>query len=167
MGGRGSAIAWLALAALLLVPVARAKPVCSTPASSPRALEFSCAELFIATSTGERRFEVEVARTPAQHAHGLMYRTEIAADGGMLFIYESSGEVSMWMKNTFIPLDIMFIAADGRITHIAAKASPRSETTIASGGPVRAVLEVHAGTVALLGIRAGDRVRTDALALTP
>ncbi|MFQ5959011.1 MAG: DUF192 domain-containing protein [Alphaproteobacteria bacterium] len=124
---------------------------------------FPRAELVIVSEGGEHRFEVEVARTPAQRAQGLMFRTRIAPDAGMLFVFPSEGEVRMWMKNTLISLDMLFIAADGRITRIAPRTTPLSERTIASGGPVRAVLELAGGSTAALGIEPGDIVRSQAL----
>ncbi len=105
---------------------------------------FPRAELFIESAQREYRFEVEVARTMAQRASCLMFRTELAPDAGMLFV-----------------------AADGRIVRIARNTMPHSERMIASGGPVRAVLELPGGTASRLGIKPGDRVRSDALTTTP
>jgi hypothetical protein len=131
------------------------------------AVEFPRAELFIDTPSGAHRFEVEVARTNVKRARGLMFRTKLAADAGMLFVYERRGPVVMWMKNTLISLDMLFIAADGRIVRIAANTTPLSEKMISSGSPVRAVLELPAGTAARLGIAPGGRVRSDALPAVP
>ncbi|MDA8231061.1 MAG: DUF192 domain-containing protein [Magnetospirillum sp.] len=103
-------------------------------------------------------FSVEVATTPAQHSQGLMYRRELAADAGMLFDFGDPQDVSMWMKNTFIPLDMVFIADDGRIVGITQRAVPQSLAIIASPQPVRAVLEINGGRASSLGIRVGDRV---------
>ncbi|MFQ5784459.1 MAG: DUF192 domain-containing protein [Alphaproteobacteria bacterium] len=124
--------------------------------------EFPRAGLVIVTAGGERRFEVEIARTPETRARGLMYRTELARDAGMLFVYQSEGEVRMWMKNTFIPLDMLFIARDGRIHRIAARTTPLSERVIASEGPVQGVLELAGGSAERLGIEPGDRVVSEA-----
>ncbi|HET6519140.1 MAG TPA: DUF192 domain-containing protein [Geminicoccaceae bacterium] len=116
-------------------------------------------ELRIVTEGGDRhRFQVEVARTPAEQSLGLMYRQSLAADRGMLFAYRVPRVISMWMKNTFIPLDMLFIGEDGRIGHIAADTTPLSEASISSEGPAIAVLEVPGGTAERLGIRVGDRV---------
>ena len=87
-----------------------------------------------------------------------MYRRSLADDAGMLFVYGSEGMVSMWMRNTFIPLDMLFIAGDGRIVRIAERTVPQSLETISSGRPVIGVLEVNGGTAARLGIQPGDRV---------
>jgi uncharacterized protein len=118
----------------------------------------------VETRGGARRFSVEVARTPAQQERGLMYRTGLPADGGMLFSpYPADGspprEASFWMKNTPSPLDILFIRPDGSIARIAANAAPFSETPLKSGEPVGAVLEINGGKAAELGIAPGDTVR--------
>lgn len=115
--------------------------------------------LSITTAAGStHRFTVEFADTAERRAVGLMYRSSMAADHGMLFDFKSDQPVSMWMRNTRIPLDMLFIARDGRIVNIAERAVPFSETTIPSKGPVRAVLELNGGTTARLGIKPGDRV---------
>lgn len=123
------------------------------------ALEFARDELFIETSSGARhRFQIELALTPEQQQRGLMYRESLAADQGMLFDYRREMPVSMWMANTLVPLDMLFIGQDGRIRRIAADTVPLSREVIHSGVPVRAVLELPAGTAARLGIGEGDRV---------
>ena len=104
------------------------------------------------------KFEVEIVSTPATREQGLMYRKALAANAGMLFLYPDERPVSFWMKNTLIPLDMLFLKADGSIAHIAHDAVPLDETPIDSGAPVRAVLEVKGGTADALGIREGDRV---------
>ena len=114
--------------------------------------------LWIVTESGRYAFTVEVAATVAERARGLMFRRRLAPDAGMLFDYGDEQQVAMWMKNTFIPLDMLFIAGDGRIVNFAERTVPQSLAPIASAGPVRAVLEVNAGTVARLRIRPGDRV---------
>jgi uncharacterized membrane protein (UPF0127 family) len=124
------------------------------------------AELVIESAGGVRHgFEVEVAATSAARTRGLMYRSELAPDSGMLFVFENAGPVAMWMKNTFISLDMLFIANDGRIVRIAERTTPLSRKTIASGGAVRAVLELAGGSAARLAIRPGDLVRSPALPL--
>ncbi len=132
----------------------------SPPATAQVRIEtFERAELTIETAGGQRhRFEVELALSRAQHAQGLMYRRDLAADAGMLFLYERDGMHSMWMRNTLIPLDMLFITRDGRIVHIAQRAVPGSLEAISSEGPVRGVLEVNGGTAAHLGLQPGDRV---------
>lgn len=104
------------------------------------------------------RFEVEVVTTPETRAQGLMYRKALAANAGMLFIYPGEQPVSFWMKNTLIPLDMLFLKADGSIARIAHNAVPLDETPIDSGAAVKAVLEVKGGTATALGIKEGDRV---------
>jgi hypothetical protein len=112
----------------------------------------------IVTRTGVHVFDVEMAVTPEDRSKGLMFRKELPAGQGMLFDFEGEGPIAMWMKNTFISLDMIFIRADGRIARIAENTTPHSETTIPSGAPVKAVLEVVAGTAKRLGIATGDRV---------
>jgi len=115
--------------------------------------------LEIATRDGIRRFEVEIADTPAQQERGLMFRRRLSARRGMLFDFHTPQSVSFWMKNTLIPLDIIFIDAGGRIVSIAAEARPMSEDLIPSGGPVLGVLELRGGRASEIGARIGDRVR--------
>jgi len=103
-------------------------------------------------------FEVEIAETFEEKARGLMHRRSLALDGGMLFVYTKELRQSMWMKNTLIPLDMLFIRQNGRIAHIHERAVPGSLATISSRGRVLAVLELRGGTAARLGIRKGDRV---------
>jgi len=117
--------------------------------------------LDVLTTAGVHHFKVEVADTPATQERGLMFRKSLAADRGMLFDFGSEQPVSFWMKNTLIPLDMLFIGADGRIVSIARNATPRSETPIASAGPVRDVLELRGGRAAEIGAAPGDRVREE------
>jgi uncharacterized membrane protein (UPF0127 family) len=115
--------------------------------------------LEIDTKSGAHDFIVEIARTPDEQGTGLMYRRTLAPNAGMLFVYSDVGPVTMWMKNTLIPLDMVFIGPEGQITHIAERTVPLSHELIGSNGPVRAVLELNAGTASRLGIKVGDRVR--------
>jgi len=120
-------------------------------------------DLTITSATGTHRFRVEVARTQPEQSRGLMYRTHIPADEGMLFApYPAEGgkgqEAHFWMYNTPSPLDIIFIRADGTIDKIAANAEPYNEDRIFSDGPVTAVLEINGGRAAALGIAVGDQV---------
>ena len=126
--------------------------------STAMAVEFPKARLVVATAAGDVALNVEVARTAGQRSQGLMFRTSMAPNAGMLFIYDSPGKVAMWMKNTILSLDMLFIAGDGRITRIVANTIPMSETVIGSRGTVRAVLELNAGAARKLGIKTGDRV---------
>jgi hypothetical protein len=117
----------------------------------------------IASANGRHDFTVEVARTAAEQEQGLMYRTDLADDGGMLFApYPPEGgpprEASFWMKNTPSPLDIIFIRADHSIARIAENAVPFDQTPIPSGEPVAAVLELKGGRTSALGIAEGDKV---------
>lgn len=114
----------------------------------------------IATRKGVVVLEVEVARTPEQRETGLMFRKSMPERQGMLFDFERPQPIYMWMKNTFIPLDMLFIRNDGTIARIEAMTTPFSEKTIASGEPVRAVLELNGGAAQRLGIAPGDRVST-------
>jgi uncharacterized protein len=115
-------------------------------------------QLAIETTDGGQQFAVELAVTSEQRAQGLMYRQRMPADAGMLFLYPAARPVSMWMKNTLIPLDMLFIGDDGRILHIAERTIPGSTATISSMQPARAVLELNGGTAARLKIQVGDRV---------
>ena len=114
--------------------------------------------LEIVTKNGVHVFSVELARTDQERATGLMYRKQLPEGRGMLFDFSPAQDVMMWMKNTYVSLDMIFIRADGRILRIAENTEPLSERTISSGGPVRAVLEVVAGTAKKFGIAPGDRV---------
>lgn len=119
----------------------------------------------IMTQTGARHaFAVEVATTDEQLAQGLMYRTSLAADAGMLFDFGMPRPVSMWMKNTLIPLDMLFLAEDGQVVGVAERAVPRSLEMISAPVAVRGVLELNGGTVSRLGIRRGDRLLHPAFA---
>lgn len=121
-----------------------------------KAAEF--APLEISTGTGVHVFMVEIAVTDEERARGLMYRKTLPEGQGMLFDFKRDQVITMWMKNTYVSLDMIFISADGRITRIAENTTPLSERVISSGGPVRGVLEVAAGTAKKLGISPGDRV---------
>src|SRR5690348_6836692 len=114
--------------------------------------------LEIASKSGVHVFAVEIAETDASREKGLMFRKSLPEGQGMLFDFHQEQPVSFWMKNTYIPLDMIFISADGRILRIAENAEPLSERMIPSGAPVLAVLEVIGGTARRLGIATGDRV---------
>lgn len=101
--------------------------------------------------------DVEWAITPEQREHGLMFRASLGDREGMIFDFGTVREVMMWMKNTPLSLDMVFIEEDGRISHIASRTTPYSEAIIASRGPVRYVLEIRGGQAAALGISEGDR----------
>ncbi len=114
--------------------------------------------LTIRSATGEHRFTVEVAASPQEQNDGLMYRRSLAPDRGMIFPYDPPQSVAFWMKNTLIPLDMIFIRKDGTIARIAANTVPLSLEPVPGGEPVAAVLEIAGGRAAELGIREGDRV---------
>jgi uncharacterized protein len=114
--------------------------------------------LEIATKSGVHVFMVELAENDEQRAKGLMFRKELPEGQGMLFDFKRDQEVSMWMENTYVSLDMIFVLADGRIARVAENTVPLSRNTVSSGGPVRAVLEVPAGTSRKLGIAPGDTI---------
>ena len=114
--------------------------------------------LTIAGRTGMHTFTVEMAVTPEETSRGLMFRRELPEGQGMLFDFKREQETAFWMKNTYISLDMIFIRGDGRILRIAENTQPLSERLVPSGGRVRAVLEVIAGTAKKLGLAPGDRV---------
>ena len=120
---------------------------------------FERSTLTIQTERGSHKFDVELATTPDQLSFGLMYRRSLAVDAGMLFDYSRPQIVAMWMKNTLIPLDMVFIDAVGKVAHISERTVPQSLRTISSRVPVRAVLELNGGTVTRLKIKKGDRIR--------
>ncbi len=115
--------------------------------------------LKIEAAAGDREFAVEIVREEKERNRGLMFRRHMADDRGMLFDYNPPQAVSFWMKNTYIPLDIIFIDASGRIITIAENTTPLSLETIPSGGVARGVLEINGGLAKKLGIKVGDRVR--------
>lgn len=137
------------LAAILVVGFAAA----GAPAHAA-----SVQPLEIVTKNGVQVFSVEMATTEQEKQTGLMYRKELADGKGMLFDFNPEQEISMWMKNTYVSLDMIFIRADGRILRIAENTEPLSTRIVSSQGPARAVLEVVAGTAQKYGIRPGDRV---------
>lgn len=112
----------------------------------------------IVTSSGSYSFSVEIADTDESRSQGLMFRKQLGEREGMLFFYDREQHISMWMQNTYISLDMIFIRADGRVHRVAEHTEPFSEKVIGSGEPVLAVLEVTAGTADKLGIRPGDRI---------
>lgn len=116
-------------------------------------------DLKIITISGTHIFHIEVMRSDEERERGLMYRRFMPADRGMLFDFLPEQPVMMWMKNTYIPLDMLFISHDGHIVNIAENTEPLSERIIPSGGLVAAVLEINGGVVARLHIHKGDRVQ--------
>ena len=139
----------------LLVPLLTGPPGLSVGAELA---QFPTSELTIVSSTGRHQFKVEIAETQAQMTQGLMFRRSLAPDAGMLFDYKAPTVATMWMRNTLIPLDMLFVDAQGRIINIHQRAVPQSLDLIAAAAPVRAVIELNGGTAARLSIEPGDRV---------
>ncbi len=150
---------------MLACSAALMMPGCTASDSDPaKQAEAQKATVTIESGDAKHIFKVDVARTAEQQKQGLMFRTGIPADGGMLFApYPPEGggprEASFWMKDTPSPLDIIFIRADGTIATIAENTVPFSEDPVRSGEPVAAVLEINGGRAAELGISPGDKVR--------
>lgn len=130
----------------------------STLAQGGGDIHFKRSSLAIATGGREIKFDVELALNDTERARGLMFREKLGPYEGMLFDFYREAPVSFWMKNTLIPLDMLFIAADGTIRSIHANAVPHSTDSIPSQFPVRAVLEINGGSARLLGIKPGDKV---------
>jgi uncharacterized membrane protein (UPF0127 family) len=135
------------LAAVIASPI-QAQPQPTLPQS----------DLVINTAKGPKRFRVELADTDMSRSRGMMFRNSMAPDAGMLFDFKQEQMASFWMRNTLLPLDMLFIKADGTILNIHQRAIPHDESGVNSTGPVRAVLEVNGGTVSRLGIKPGDTV---------
>ena len=141
-------------AAIARTPLPKSPPARCAPVQHLSPLQ----PLEIVTSRGRVRLQVEFADTPRTREVGLMCRRDLAPDRGMLFDFKASQDVAFWMRNTLIPLDMLFITADGRVLSIARNAQPLDETPIPAGGKVRAVLEIPGGRAAELGVLPGDRV---------
>lgn len=129
-----------------------------SPLADGQEVAFDTETLRIETSSGSHEFTVQLAKTPEQRGQGLMFRTEMPVDHGMLFDFAPPRVAMMWMRNTYLPLDMLFIRSDGTISSIAEHTEPLSDTVIRSKEPVAGVLELNAGTTRLLGIEAGDKV---------
>ncbi|HTZ79605.1 MAG TPA: DUF192 domain-containing protein [Stellaceae bacterium] len=119
---------------------------------------FAKSKVVVETASGKYPFNVELALSQPQMMQGLMYRQSLAPDAGMLFDYGAPQPVAFWMKNTLIPLDMIFIGADGKVVDFHERAVPLSLDTIESKVPARAVLEVNGGTIARIGLKVGDTV---------
>ena len=140
---------WAALATIVLMS---GMLVASARADGPETLQ-------IVTSSGTHDFHIEIAKDDVSRAQGLMNRPFLPADRGMLFEFDREAPVSFWMKNTYIPLDMIFISRAGVVTNIVEKAEPLSERVIPSGPPCLGVLELNGGVAASIGLRVGDTVR--------
>ena len=112
-------------------------------------------------------YAVEIARTPPQHAYGLMFRESVPERGGMIFLYDTEEQVAMWMKNTSIPLDMVFVRSDGVIVKLLQAAKPFDTTPLPSGEPVKAVIELKDGAIRRDGLSLGDRVVWEGLDIKP
>jgi len=151
-------VARLGIRGRLVTSLAAASAVLVILLANPAARAASVQPLEIATKSGVQVFSVEMATTEEEKQTGLMYRKELPDGKGMLFDFSPEQQISMWMKNTYISLDMIFIRADGRILRIAENTEPHSTKIISSGGLAKGVLEVIAGTAQKYGIRPGDRV---------
>ena len=142
------------LACLVLLLVAAS----SAYAETPMRLPVDAVPLSISSADGTKRaeFSIEIARTSEQHSRGLMFRTDLPANGAMLFVFPEEQPRAFWMRNTPTSLDIIYADANGRIVSIAERTVPFSTRPIPSGEQAQYVLEVHAGTSGLLGIAPGD-----------
>lgn len=120
---------------------------------------FERSSLVVLTGGREIKFDIDLALNEAQRSRGLMFREKLGPYEGMLFDFAQEAPVSFWMKNTLIPLDMVFIAADGTVRHVHSNAVPLSTETIPSQFPVRGVLEINGGSARLLGIKPGDKVK--------
>ncbi len=141
---------WAALAVIVIVSLA---------ARGGAARSDGFEALQIVTATGAHDFQVEIARDEASRARGLMARRFMPADHGMLFEFDREAPEAFWMKDTYIPLDMIFISRAGVVTNIAANAEPLSERAIPSGPPCMAVLELNGGAAARIGLKLGDKIR--------
>ena len=131
---------------------------CALPAAQTPASAAAQDTIEIVTSSGVHAFAVELATTETERARGLMFRKSLPEGHGMLFDFQTEQQVQFWMRNTYVPLDMIFIRGDGRVLNIAQNATPLSDALIPSAGPVRGVLEVIAGTARKYHIAPGDRV---------
>jgi uncharacterized membrane protein (UPF0127 family) len=151
-------VARLRIRGRLVTSLAAASAVLVILCATPGARAANVQPLEIATKSGVQVFSVEMATTEEEKQTGLMYRKELPDGKGMLFDFSPEQQISMWMKNTYISLDMIFIRADGRILRIAENTEPHSTKIISSGGLAKGVLEVIAGTAQKYGIKPGDRV---------
>jgi uncharacterized protein len=119
--------------------------------------------LTISTSSGKTDIATEIAVTPAEQEMGLMFRTSLGDNDGMLFVYSKPQVINMWMHNTYVPLDMVFMNRDGTVSRIEAEAEPLSDRVISSATAAAAVLELKAGTARRIGLKAGDQIESPAL----
>jgi uncharacterized membrane protein (UPF0127 family) len=148
------------LRALLLASALAALPACKSGGQKASTASAPASVASVAIDTGGRKvlFRVEVAITPEEHARGLMYRSQLADDAGMVFVFEEPSIQRFWMKNTLIPLDMIFIGKDRKIVGVVENAAPETETERMVGAPSQYVLEIGGGLSAKLGIHRGEPV---------
>jgi len=145
---------------LFLLALLAAAAACSTASSDARNPQGPTEALDVVSHDGKvHHFKVEVVDNDQTRELGLMFRMSLAPDAGMLFDFKAPQDVSFWMKNTYIPLDILFIGRDGHILNIARQARPKDESNLPSAGPALGVLEIAGGRAAQLDIEPGDLVR--------
>ncbi len=149
----------IAVSALLLSLAACSTAPQAASAAASGAATAALVPLTVQTAAGPRRFRVAVARTAEEQARGLMFRETMPADEGMIFPMDPPRPASFWMKNTILPLDMIFIRADGTIARVAERTVPYSLDTVDSGEPVAAVLELNGGAAAAAGMAPGDTVK--------
>ncbi len=160
-GLRLAIAAGLALAAPVYAPPVQAQGLRlprGCVADGPPQTGLPTEQVAINTQTGPKRFKVQIAADEQAREKGLMFVRQMADDEGMIFDFKTPQDTAFWMHNTYIPLDLIFVQADGRILRIARSAPTCSDTPIASGGPVRTVIEINAGLADRLGLREGDYV---------
>lgn len=147
--------------ALVIAVTCAAWAVTAHSQSVPRQQDeivFESGALWLNTAQGRFQFTIEMADTPQKRARGLMFRETMPKNHGMLFDFESERRITMWMRNTPLPLDMIFIRADGTVARIEERTTPFSDDEISSGEPVTHVLEVNAGISRLIGLKPGDRI---------
>lgn len=147
----------------LPLPACAAQPAPAGAFQPAQLKEFPRDQVSVQRRNGRDTFQVWLARTPEQQEQGLMWIRQLPADYGMLFLLAAPRPMNMWMKNTYVSLDMLFTDSSGRITHIAHRTTPLSEDIVSSGGDVSAVLEIAAGEARRRGIAEGDRVIHPAL----
>ncbi|MEZ5872673.1 MAG: DUF192 domain-containing protein [Nitratireductor sp.] len=151
----------IALLAVLAIPAMSASPKAMAQQPSfdaDGAMHLASEELVIVTSQGRFTFDAEIADQPEEHSKGLMFRKSMPTRQGMLFVFGETRQITMWMKNTVLPLDMVFIRKDGTVAGVRERTVPFSENIIVSPEPVSHVLELNAGVARLIGLKPGDRV---------
>ncbi|HVJ51392.1 MAG TPA: DUF192 domain-containing protein [Aliidongia sp.] len=143
---------------LRLLAILLAVPLLMAAGAPPKLQSFEKGEITVISANGPHKFKVEIAASDGQREQGLMFRQQMAADAGMIFIWQQPQPIVMWMENTYIPLDMLFVDENGVILNIRERAVPFSREQIPSAGPAKVAIELNGGTAAKLGIKAGDKV---------